>query len=136
MAEEALASPRQADVALRQGRNPDVDYERRDVSPRLLGLLALGLFVVVVGAAAGLAQLFPPGTSPLFLQQPPATPPDLPRLEIDPPADLAALRLHAEFQLDSYGWVDRQKGIAHVPIDEAISRVAERGIPDWRGREP
>lgn len=26
-------------------------------------------------------------------------------------------------QLESYGWVDREKGIAHIPIDQAMDRV-------------
>jgi hypothetical protein len=26
-------------------------------------------------------------------------------------------------QLDSYGWIDRARGIIHIPIDEAMSRV-------------
>lgn len=28
-------------------------------------------------------------------------------------------------QLQSYGWVDRRRGIAHIPIDEAMRRVAQ-----------
>ena len=134
MAETVLASPREADVAEREGRNPEVDYERRDVSPRLLGLLGLGLFVVVIGSAAGLAYLYPPGSTKLLWQQPPATPPGRPRLQVDPAADLAAVRLQAGFRLHSYGWVDRKQGIAHVPIEEAMRRVAQQGIPDWKGQ--
>ena len=32
-------------------------------------------------------------------------------------------------QLDSYGWIDRQRGIIHIPIDRAIAIMAEKGMP-------
>jgi hypothetical protein len=54
-----------------------------------------------------------------------------PRLQPDPTADLAAYLAASRQRLSSYGWVDRDKGIAHIPIDEAMQRVAEHGIPDW-----
>jgi hypothetical protein len=41
-----------------------------------------------------------------------------------------AERTHAEQQrhLQGYGWIDREKGVIHVPIDKAIDRlVAEKG---------
>jgi hypothetical protein len=34
--------------------------------------------------------------------------------------------------LNSYGWVDRQKGIIHVPIDRAIDRL----LADQQGKKP
>jgi hypothetical protein len=32
-------------------------------------------------------------------------------------------RAHYKKALSSYGWVDRAKGIAHIPIDQAMERV-------------
>jgi hypothetical protein len=32
-------------------------------------------------------------------------------------------------RLDSYGWIDREHGIVHIPIDRAIAIMAERGMP-------
>jgi hypothetical protein len=37
-------------------------------------------------------------------------------------------------QLDSAGWVDRTKNVVHMPIDDAMRRIAERGIADWPGK--
>jgi hypothetical protein len=34
-------------------------------------------------------------------------------------------------QLNSSGWIDRAHGIAHIPIGEAMRRIAAQGIPDW-----
>ena len=31
--------------------------------------------------------------------------------------------------LDSYGWVDPDKGIVRIPIDQAIDIVAQKGLP-------
>ena len=33
------------------------------------------------------------------------------------------LQAQKEAHLRSYGWVDRQKGIVHVPVDQAVDRV-------------
>ncbi|HEX2836127.1 MAG TPA: hypothetical protein VHW00_24190 [Thermoanaerobaculia bacterium] len=41
-----------------------------------------------------------------------------------PVADLIQLRASEEKILKHYGWVDRQKGIVHIPIEEAIGRYA------------
>ena len=32
-------------------------------------------------------------------------------------------------RLNGYGWTDRSKGIAHVPIERAIEAVANGGLP-------
>ncbi len=34
-------------------------------------------------------------------------------------------------RLNSAGWDDQAKGIGHIPIDDAMRRVAASGIPDW-----
>jgi hypothetical protein len=40
-------------------------------------------------------------------------------------------RLYADERrrLDSYGWIDRERGIVHIPIDRAIAIMAEKGMP-------
>jgi hypothetical protein len=39
------------------------------------------------------------------------------------------LRARQELLLNGYGWVDREKGVARIPIDEAMRIVVERGLP-------
>jgi hypothetical protein len=34
-------------------------------------------------------------------------------------------------RLNSTGWVDKQRGIAHIPIADAMRLTAQQGIPDW-----
>jgi hypothetical protein len=52
----------------------------------------------------------------------------------DKPTDLPLeamenLRKETDKKLNSYGWVDKPGGIAHVPIDRAKSMIAEKGLP-------
>ena len=49
-----------------------------------------------------------------------------PRLQVSEPVDLAKLRQAEDSLLNSYGWVDREKGIVRIPIDEAMRLLAER----------
>lgn len=46
-----------------------------------------------------------------------------------PVTDLQAMRDAEEKVLTSYGWVDQQKGIVHMPIDVAMQLTLQRGLP-------
>jgi hypothetical protein len=50
-----------------------------------------------------------------------------PRLQPAPPRDLAELRARDERALTTYGWVDRDHGVARIPVDRAIEIMAEKG---------
>jgi hypothetical protein len=45
-------------------------------------------------------------------------------LQPSPERDIAALRDEKRRVLSSYGWVDRDRGIARIPIDRAITLLA------------
>jgi len=68
-----------------------------------------------------------PLPSPRMYTSPPNVP--RPQLQPDPVADYNVYRLSAKEILDSYGWVDRNAGIARIPIDKAMDLVVERGLP-------
>jgi len=55
--------------------------------------------------------------------------PPLPRLQTTPYADLKQFREAENVVLNTYRWVDRQAGIAQVPVDRAIELIAEHGMP-------
>jgi len=61
--------------------------------------------------------------------QPAATQPPQPRLQVAPSLDLRKKRAQAELLLNSYGWVDKQAGVIHIPIEQAMKQVAQRGLP-------
>jgi hypothetical protein len=52
-----------------------------------------------------------------------------PRLQVDPPGELQSLRAAERARLSSYGWVDQQRGVVHVPIGRAIDMLLKRGLP-------
>lgn len=54
-----------------------------------------------------------------------------PRLQVDPAADMQHFLATELARLNSRGWDDRSKGQGHIPIDEAMQRIAASGIPDW-----
>jgi hypothetical protein len=47
-----------------------------------------------------------------------------PRLQESPTQDMQSMREETTARLNSYGWVDRQAGIAHIPIEKAIEVYA------------
>jgi hypothetical protein len=52
-----------------------------------------------------------------------------PRLEDNERTELNDFRYREEETLNSYGWVDQNAGVAHIPIARAMELIAERGLP-------
>lgn len=51
------------------------------------------------------------------------------RLQVDPEGELVLLRREMAKRLHGYGWVDQPGGTIHIPIEEAMALVLERGLP-------
>ncbi len=116
----------------------DRGYEHSDVAIRPLALFIAGLaisLVVVTGIVAALFWLFERGAAatdlpPLPLaEENPVTPGPL--LQVSPRADLDEMREREQRQLNTSAWVDKERGVARIPIDRAIALTAERGLPNW-----
>jgi len=114
----------------------DVMFEARDVDASIIGWIAVGVVVsafLIHGGVALTYAYFSRTASrtnePVTFVKQAAKQSTLPALQEDPHADLQRLR-ESEMQiLHSYGWVDREKGIVRVPIEEAMKRVVEKGLP-------
>jgi hypothetical protein len=52
-----------------------------------------------------------------------------PRLEDNERTELNDFRYGVEEKLNSYGWVDKNAGIAHIPIEQAMQSIAQKGLP-------
>ena len=52
-----------------------------------------------------------------------------PMLETNERTQLRDFLMNQENQLNSYGWVNKEKGVAHIPIERAMELVAQRGLP-------
>jgi hypothetical protein len=113
-------------------------YEPRDASIR--GVLWVAL-AIVVAVALGMAVLAivvrlletaneRPALSPLERTE--VVPPE-PRLEVHPARTLAEIRRREEGLLETFAWIDREAGIARIPIEEAMAVLAKQGWPDKEG---
>lgn len=111
-------------------------YQRDAVNPRKVWLMAGILALVVLLCFGVIAWMvfdleaehaaFQPPMSALereHLLQPE------PRLEATPQMDGVHYREHAEQQADSYGWVDKSQGIAHIPVQQAQKIILQKGWP-------
>ncbi len=59
-----------------------------------------------------------------------------PRIQARPLRDIWNLRKREDSMLNSYGWVQRETGVARIPIDRAIEVLAARDLPARTGPEP
>jgi hypothetical protein len=51
-----------------------------------------------------------------------------PELQVDPTADLDRLQAEQRGRLTGYAWVDRDHGLARIPIDRAMELIAGRSV--------
>lgn len=116
--------------------SPSGRHEKRDVKVGVLAKIALfGVVTVllVVLATYGLFRFvrnrqasLEPVASPYA-----ASPNEFigPELQVSPPADLRESLAGERAVLSTYGWIDRDQGIVHIPIDRAMDLLSERGLP-------
>ncbi len=117
-------------------KNAEVAYERRDVDGPvilLVGVLFVVIAVIIHAAVWALFKSFDArsarqGRPATLVNARPTTPP-VPRLQVDPAADLRRMRASEDESLESYGWIDKEKGIARIPIERAMELIAGRGLP-------
>jgi hypothetical protein len=114
--------------------NPKTAFEREDWPLGPVGLVYLGIFLFLVITPLVLILAYPSAVSDVgrgLAIKPPA-----PELQIDPAQDLANLRAAEDRRLNTYYWVDKQKGIVHIPIEQAMKKIAASGIPGFPSGRP
>ncbi len=131
------------------------DYERQDIGAKgvlyfLLGLAVAGLFTyfVVDGVYSYLEKRSeaqqapvnplvtnaPADTRNISKDYPQSTFPN-PKLEEDERGQLNDIRIREEQTLNSYGYVDKDAGTLHIPIERAMDLIAQRGLPVQKSAE-
>ena len=110
----------------RADRNPETSYESSDWHVPAIAMVLAMLLVLV--AIAMWALYFGFRTAALDVQRSLSVAMPPPALQTDAQQDLAQLRAREEQLLNTYYWIDRDKGIVHIPIAEAMRRVAAKGV--------
>src|SRR5580658_3123178 len=119
--------------------NPGVSHETRDVNVFQISAFGIGLLLACIVTVFAMWAMFDfffhreneknvgnPEAS--MMNQRPKLPPE-PRLQAEPKVELKDLRADEDAILTSYGWIDPDKGIVRIPIDQAIDIVAQKGLP-------
>jgi len=110
-------------------------YERRDIVLRPVLTIGASIVVLALFAAGAMSWLLhtlearqareSARASPLAGVYGPQEPPP-PRLQVHPLDELRQLHMREDAQLGTYGWVDRPRGVVRLPIDRAMTLLAER----------
>lgn len=136
--------------------NPETHHEESDVNVRALMLFVVIFIVFAAVTNVALWLLFkfyvqvgkatPPPPMTEVTRPADANVPALPRLQPfptgqspkragtrspvadTPVADMEQMRAHEEQVLNNPGWVDPQKGIVHIPIEQAKQLALQRGL--------
>jgi hypothetical protein len=137
-------------------RNPQVDYDRSDLSPRgillfLIGLFVVGFFIELVvwgmfrfmarsevlfaqGQQSPMAAQVKPGSTPenSILQNTPGVNLSVfpePRLQTGDAHDMSEYLASEQKLLNTTQPFTDPQGVVHIPISMAMQLVAERGLP-------
>jgi hypothetical protein len=116
-----------------------VRFEKRDINERSafwFGFWVLAVMVVVAFLVKPLYNLLSKRETAaqapaayVLATEPGALEPSGPRLQVKPELDIGAFRAQEDAVLASYAWVDKERGVARIPVVEAMRLVAERGLP-------
>ena len=112
---------------------PEIGYEYRDISVKGIVQFTVWFFAGTTIVIA-LTYVFFWGLIDLPLR--PTTPPETipaypnPLLQCGQMVkwDISKVKRDEDEHLNSYGWVDQERGIARIPIDKAMEEVAARGL--------
>lgn len=117
-------------------KSPRPDLDPLDLDVKGIGVMGAALVAIVLIAAALMwwASVFLRGLEEANDPPPPAleeareayAPPG-PLLQADPEAELVDLRAREELILETWAWVDKDAGVARVPIERAMELLVEGG---------
>ena len=110
---------------------PDTDIRFGKAAAAAGGLLLLIVAGMVISLGAYLYDrtlTADPGRDPAMFTRPGVLPP-APAFQTDPHAELLRLRAAEDSILTGYGWVERDSGLARIPVARAMAIIAARGLP-------
>lgn len=114
--------------------NSDSAYEQSDWPLGIIGLIFVGILILLVISPLVIIASFPTTLSDVsraLTFEPPQ-----PRLQTDPSEDLVRFRGEEENRLNRYYWIDKERGVVHIPIQQAMKELAEEGIDGFPRGQP
>jgi hypothetical protein len=123
-----------AEIAERVEDNPNTAFEKSDWPLGTVALVLLGTLIFLVIAPIVLIGAFPRAVSDVSRTL--TVEPPQPRLQTDPPEDLAKFLVDEDRRLNTYYWIDKKKGIVHIPIQQAMQELAQGGIDGFPQGKP
>lgn len=124
---------------------PPADYEKTDANLSavvrvgagiaLVSLLVAALLIPVSRALVARQAKSDPAAPPIAGFEPGRQAPG-PRLQGEPFTDWRTMKARQEALITSYGWVDEANGVTHIPIDQAMKMLTERGLPTRSAESP
>lgn len=112
-----------------EGQNPGVAFEPTDWALRPVALVYVGTLVLLVVSSLVLIAAYP--NSLRDVGRAVRIAPPGPRLQTDAEGDLRRFRAAEEKRLTTYYWINKSQGIVHIPIEEAMHKLATTGIPGF-----
>ena len=118
-------------------------YERDDVSGRGIFRFAITLVIGIVIAIFVMWFVLSKWTNRSLEVKMQLSPADVeapvapgPGLDAVPEVRLQETRARDAERLTTYGWLDQAGGVVHIPIEEAMRLLVERGLPAQEGEAP
>ena len=123
-------------------RSPRRTHEQKDVSLKgllvILVLLAVSALVLQAGLWWWLQRMNKSSPTPTEAKRGywaahprPEAQRTFPKLQLSPRRDLQAYLGHQDKLLNSYGWINHTAGVVRIPIERAMERIAQNGLPQW-----
>ncbi|HEY7243711.1 MAG TPA: hypothetical protein VH678_07485 [Xanthobacteraceae bacterium] len=112
-----------------QEEAPKTAFEPTDWALAPVALIYFGILVLLVVSSFVIIAAYPtslPDVSRRLRIAPPG-----PQLQTDPQADLRRFRAEEERRLNTYYWFDKRNGLVHIPIEEAMKKLATTGVPGF-----
>jgi hypothetical protein len=123
-------------------QNPGVEHDTTDINVRaVIGTLAAMVLAAILIHAVVAAMLIyfertsaegEPEPNPMRVGRTTSGPTDpvktfpQPQLQPDPVGDLNKLFVQEDQYLNTYGWVDKNAGVVHVPINDAMEMFLQQ----------
>ena len=121
-----MERPAMANAEAEQSTNANTAFEPTDWDLAPIAAVYVGVLMLLVISCLAIAVAYPNSLSDVSRAlhvNPPG-----PRLQTNDAADLRRFRTEEDRRLNSYHWIDKQKGLVHIPIGEAMQKLAPSGI--------